>query len=82
MDLLRCMHQVAKGMEYLHLQGVLHGDLKGANVLVDDKRCLVLDFGQSEMRSEAYQLSGTPPPREFSKDVFVCVVLTLGQMGR
>ncbi|KAF7965529.1 hypothetical protein HWV62_43062, partial [Athelia sp. TMB] len=62
-DLLRCMHQVAKGMEYLHRRGVLHGDLKGANVLVDDKRrCLVSDFGQSEMRSEAYRLSGTPPP--------------------
>jgi abelson tyrosine-protein kinase 1 len=27
-DLLRCMHQVAKGMEYLHRKGVLHGDLK------------------------------------------------------
>lgn len=63
-DLLRCMHQVAKGMEYLHRKGVFHGDLKAANVLVDDnKRCLVSDFGQSEMRSEAYRLSGTPPPR-------------------
>ncbi|KIM89615.1 hypothetical protein PILCRDRAFT_812439 [Piloderma croceum F 1598] len=61
-DLLRCMHQVAKGMEYLHRKGVLHGDLKGANVLVDDnRRCLVSDFGQSEMRSEAYRLTGTPP---------------------
>lgn len=65
-DFLRCMHQVAKGMEYLHKQGVLHGDLKAANVLVDDKRrCLVSDFGQSEMRSEAYRLSGTAPPRTF-----------------
>jgi abelson tyrosine-protein kinase 1 len=27
-DLLRCMHQVAKGMEYLHRKEVLHGDLK------------------------------------------------------
>lgn len=34
-------------------------------MLVDDnKRCLVCDFGQSEMRSEAYRLSGTPPPRK------------------
>lgn len=58
-DLMRCMHQVSKGMEYLHRKGVLHGDLKAANVLVDiNKRCLVSDFGQSEMRSEAYRLSG------------------------
>ncbi|KIJ58311.1 hypothetical protein HYDPIDRAFT_90991 [Hydnomerulius pinastri MD-312] len=63
-DLLKCMHQIAKGMEYLHGQDVLHGDLKGANVLVDDTgRCIISDFGQSEMKSEAYRLSGQPAPR-------------------
>jgi hypothetical protein len=36
-------------------------------VLVDDKlRCVITDFGQSEMRSEAYRISGTQEPREFS----------------
>ena len=65
-DLFRFMHEIAKGMEYLHSQGVLHGDLKGANVLVDDKyRCVISDFGQSEMKSEAYRITGTPPPRMF-----------------
>ncbi|KAK7055315.1 kinase domain-containing protein [Favolaschia claudopus] len=62
-DLLRFMHEVAKGMEYLHEKGVLHGDLKAANILVDDRiHCLVADFGQSEMKSEAYRISGTSPP--------------------
>ncbi|KAF7317864.1 Protein kinase domain-containing protein [Mycena kentingensis (nom. inval.)] len=62
-DLLRFMHEVAKGMEYLHGRGVLHGDLKAANVLVDDRiHCLVCDFGQSEMKSEAYRISGNVPP--------------------
>ncbi|KAL0058574.1 hypothetical protein AAF712_014737 [Marasmius tenuissimus] len=43
-DLLKFMHEIAKGMEYLHSNGVLHGDLK------------------SEMKSEAYRISGTPAP--------------------
>ncbi|KAJ7772628.1 hypothetical protein DFH07DRAFT_167310 [Mycena maculata] len=62
-DLLRFMHEIAKGMEYLHSQGVLHGDLKAANILVDDAiHCLVSDFGQSEMKSEVFRISGTSPP--------------------
>ncbi|KAG5348561.1 hypothetical protein C0989_009940, partial [Termitomyces sp. Mn162] len=35
-DLFRFMLEIAQGMEYLHANGVLHGDLKAANVLVDD----------------------------------------------
>ena len=65
-NLFRFMHEIAKGMEYLHSRGVLHGDLKGANVLVDDKyRCIISDFGQSEMKSEAFRISGTLVPRTF-----------------
>ena len=65
-DLFRFMHEIAKGMEYLHGEEVLHGDLKGANILVDDKyRCVISDFGQSEMKSEAFRISGTLPPRVF-----------------
>ncbi|KAJ6515780.1 hypothetical protein C8R45DRAFT_811380 [Mycena sanguinolenta] len=61
-DLPRFMHEIAKGMTYLHDKGVLHGDLKAANVLVDDRiHCLVSDFGQSEMKSEAYRISGAAP---------------------
>ncbi|KAJ6589026.1 hypothetical protein B0H19DRAFT_1058099 [Mycena capillaripes] len=62
-DLLQFMHEIAKGMEYLHDKGVLHGDLKAANILVDDRiHCLVSDFGQSEMKSEVYRISGAAPP--------------------
>lgn len=61
-DLFRLMHEVAKGMSYLHSNSILHGDLKAANVLVDDQfRCVISDFGQSEMKSEAYRISGTSP---------------------
>lgn len=58
-DLLRYLLEIAKGMEYLHSKGILHGDLKAANVLVDDQHHAVIsDFGQSEMRSEVYRISG------------------------
>ena len=76
-DLFRFMHEIAKGMEYLHSQGVLHGDLKGANVLVDDKyRCVISDFGLSEMKSEAYRISGTRPPRMLVVITFILTILT------
>ncbi|PFH48794.1 hypothetical protein AMATHDRAFT_64627 [Amanita thiersii Skay4041] len=72
-NLYRFMHEIAKGMEYLHnvkvirgdveVCGILHGDLKAANVLVDDQfHCVISDFGQSEMKSEAYRISGMPLP--------------------
>jgi hypothetical protein len=32
LDLYRFMHEIAKGMEYLHENGVLHGDLKVCSV--------------------------------------------------
>jgi serine/threonine protein kinase len=31
-DLLRYMYEIAKGMEYLHSNGILHGDLKVCSV--------------------------------------------------
>ncbi|KAF8344393.1 hypothetical protein F5887DRAFT_1283258 [Amanita rubescens] len=30
------MLQVAQGLEYIHSEGVVHGDIRGANILLDD----------------------------------------------
>ncbi|TFK51386.1 kinase-like protein [Heliocybe sulcata] len=33
---LHLIAQAAEGLEYLHKQGVVHGDIRGANILIDD----------------------------------------------
>ncbi|KAG6907960.1 hypothetical protein DXG01_006748 [Tephrocybe rancida] len=41
---------VGKGLTYLHENGIIHGDLKGPNVLVDDAgRACLADFGISSI---------------------------------
>ncbi|BDA43697.1 Mitogen-activated protein kinase kinase kinase 11 [Coccomyxa sp. Obi] len=58
MAIYRCLLDIAAGMDYLHSLGVLHGDLKGGNVLMkstsmyDDPRgfvCKIGDFGLSRV---------------------------------
>ena len=52
LQVLLCLVDIASGMTYLHSVGVLHGDLKSANVLLKstatDLRgfcCKIADFG-------------------------------------
>ncbi|KAF5361875.1 hypothetical protein D9756_002591 [Leucocoprinus leucothites] len=41
---------VANGLHYLHVLGILHGDLKGENILISDEgRCLITDFGTTQI---------------------------------
>jgi Protein kinase domain len=43
--------QVARGLDYLHTQGVVHRDIKGANILVTkDSEVKLADFGVSTRR--------------------------------
>ncbi|KAF9257558.1 kinase-like protein [Marasmius fiardii PR-910] len=45
-DVLRLLFEVIQGIEYLHSQGVVHGDIKGANILIDDEfHPRLIDFG-------------------------------------
>jgi len=49
-DRLKIVIGVARGLKYLHASDVIHGDLKGRNILIDDDGCPRLcDFGQSKL---------------------------------
>lgn len=49
-EALEVLEQVANGLEYAHRQGMVHGTLRPANiVLADDKRLLVAGFGLLRM---------------------------------
>eukprot|EP00966_Prymnesium_polylepis_P243419 5629063-Prymnesium_polylepis.1 len=53
---MRVAHGVAAGMSYLHRRGIMHRDLKSANVLIDAGGVVKLtDFGVA--------VQATPRPR-------------------
>ncbi|KZP21630.1 kinase-like protein [Athelia psychrophila] len=46
------LQDVAAGLTYLHSQGIIHGDLTGANILIDDtRRARLIDFGLSSIKA-------------------------------
>ncbi|KIJ50956.1 hypothetical protein M422DRAFT_158761, partial [Sphaerobolus stellatus SS14] len=49
-DRMVTISEVASGIEYLHEQGIIHGDLKAANILIDSFcRAKIIDFGLSRI---------------------------------
>jgi len=36
---------IASGLEYLHLNGITHGDLRSANIIVDEGVLKLVDYG-------------------------------------
>ncbi|KAG8728627.1 phosphatidylinositol-binding protein scs2 [Ceratobasidium sp. 414] len=52
--------QIAEGLAFLHGSGVIHGDLKGANVLVSDAgEPLLADFGNAVLYGQTLQFTYT-----------------------
>ena len=59
-DAVSLFHEVAIGLSHAHSKGVLHCDLKPANILLDnDRRPRLADFGQSRLTYEQSPALGT-----------------------
>lgn len=50
--------QILRALDYLHAQGITHGDLKPNNILVRDHRICLIDFGYAAYQGR--EAKGTP----------------------
>ncbi|GJE92552.1 kinase-like domain-containing protein [Phanerochaete sordida] len=72
------LRQVAEGLQYMHREGIAHGDLRGRNILINTARdpkgntVVIADFGLSlylEAISGAYKSSRTGNPRYLAPEL-------------
>ncbi|KZP18950.1 kinase-like protein, partial [Athelia psychrophila] len=50
---IQILCEVANGIEYLHSLNIIHGDISGSNILINEKRHACLgDFGISSIKAE------------------------------
>ncbi|KAF5386738.1 hypothetical protein D9615_001785 [Tricholomella constricta] len=72
-DRLQILSEVASGLEYLHLNGIVHGDLRGANILISRGGVAGLsDFGLSKFLEDCGQGMTSSPnlnPRWFAPEL-------------
>ncbi len=58
--LIRWTHQICQALAYVHNKGLIHCDLKPANILLDEQNNVrVVDFGQSRVFTESAASLGT-----------------------
>ncbi|KAF0538384.1 kinase-like protein [Gigaspora margarita] len=47
-ELIQIANDIANGLKYLHLNGIIHRDLHSKNILINDEQALISDFGTSK----------------------------------
>lgn len=60
LEISRYTRQIVQGLEYLHSCGIVHCDIKGANLLVGKSGVKIADFGCAKWTSECVPIRGTP----------------------
>ncbi|KAI3601258.1 hypothetical protein WG66_013258 [Moniliophthora roreri] len=57
-DRLKSFVEIAAGLQYLHSLGIVHGDIKGVNILVDNNlQCCLADFGLAAAATESQNIT-------------------------
>ncbi|KAK1418182.1 hypothetical protein QVD17_27324 [Tagetes erecta] len=85
--------QIIQGLEYIHAYGIVHCDIKGANLLVGKNNVKIADFGCAKWANESVPVRGTPmfmapevargEEQGFAADIWAlgCVVIEMATGG-
>ncbi|KAG8724898.1 hypothetical protein FRC09_012310 [Ceratobasidium sp. 395] len=66
-DRIKLCTQIADGLAYLHSTGIIHGDLKGPNVLISkDGVATLIDFGNAVLGESTLQFTDTGTNQKIS----------------
>ncbi|XP_076919279.1 mitogen-activated protein kinase kinase kinase 17-like [Bidens hawaiensis] len=59
-EIARYTRDIVKGLEYIHDNGIVHCDIKGRNILIDEFGVKIGDFGCAKRVDDVAPVRGTP----------------------
>src|SRR5690348_2053048 len=68
-DVVTLVNEVADALAYAHANGVVHRDVKPANVLIDGRHAVVADFGVAKAIALATSVHDLPEDLSGAKDL-------------